>query len=298
VFGAEERPEAITPPLFYTPGFTNSLDVDQPSRKGDVMRRIALIVAPICLVALALAFTPFSVSPAHAATSKAAIYHGMPRLHSNGTASSTNWSGYAVTGSNGTYTDVKGSWVQPKATCGRRQTAYASFWVGIDGYSSNSVEQLGTDSDCSRGTPTYYGWWEMYPNPSVQLSTSQYPVSPGDTLTAEVTDNLNGTYTLQMSSSRGWNFSTVQSGSFNDSSAEWIAEAPSSCSFFGCTVLPLANFGTMSFSNSTADGATIGSYGSSVWVEITMVTNNGTVKAQPSALNGGGNGFSDTWHHS
>ena len=93
-----------------------------------------------------------------------------------------------------------------------------------------------------------------------------------------------------MSSSRGWHFTTTQNGNFTNSSAEWIAEAPSSCSFT-CTVLPLANFGT-------ANGATIGSYGSSVWVAITMVTSGGTVKAQPSALNGSGDGFSVTWHHS
>jgi Peptidase A4 family len=267
------------------------------------MRRTVLFVATSCLAALliagALALAPSTASHAQAAASAkaATLYHGAPRIRSDGTASSTNWSGYAVTGSNGKFTDAKGTWVEPTATCGRRTTAYSSFWVGIDGYSSNSVEQLGTDSDCSRGHPTYYGWWEMYPNPSVQLSTSAYPVSPGDTLTAEVHYNGNSTYTLSMSSSRGWTFTTTQSGSFNNSSAEWIAEAPSSCNVT-CSVLPLANFGTMNFSNSTANGATIGSYGSSVWVDITMVTSGGTVKAQPSALNGSGNGFSDTWQHS
>ena len=63
-------------------------------------------------------------------------------------------------------------------------------------------------------------------------------------------------------------------------------------------MLSHANFGTMNFSSCTANGATIGSYGSSVWEEITMATSGGIVKAQPSALNDGGNGFSDTWHHS
>jgi hypothetical protein len=269
------------------------------------MRRIALLVGIPGTLALMLvsAFVLVPGIAAHAqvpaATKAAILYNGVPRIRGETTASSTNWSGYAVTGANGAYTDVQGSWVEPTVTCSRRQTAYSSFWVGIDGYNSNSVEQLGTDSDCSRGTPNYYGWYEMYPNPSVQLSKSAYPVSPGDTLTAEVhyNGNSNSTYTLTMSSSRGWNFSTTQSGSFSNSSAEWIAEAPSSCSFT-CTVLPLANFGTMNFANGTADGATIGSYGSSVWVDITMVTSSGTVKAQPSGLNGGGNGFSDTWHHS
>jgi len=266
------------------------------------MRKIAFLIAFPFGVALLLAslfaFVPASAAQAAAATAgrQVTIYHGMPRVRAHGTATSTNWSGYAVTGANGTFTDVKGSWVQPSVTCSRRQTAYSSFWVGLDGYNSNSVEQLGTDSDCSRGTPTYYGWWEMYPNPSMDLSTSTYPVSPGDTLTAEVSRS-GSSYTLSMSSSRGWHFSTVQSGSFDNSSAEWIAEAPSSCSFT-CTVLPLADFGTMTFSSCTANGATIGSYGSSVWVDITMETSGGTVKAQPSALNGSGDGFSDTWHHS
>lgn len=268
------------------------------------MRKLAFLVTFPCVLALSLAgmfaFSPLFSTVALAApvapAQQAVIYHGAPRVHSHGTATSTNWSGYAVTGATGAFTDVKGSWVEPTVTCGSRQTAYSSFWVGLDGYNSNSVEQLGTDSDCARGRATYYGWWEMFPNGSVELNTSTYKVSPGDTLTAEVR-YTSSSYTLSMSSSRGWHFSTTQSGSFDNSSAEWIAEAPSTCSST-CSVLPLANFGTMTFSNCTANGATIGSYGSSVWEEITMKTSGGTVKAQPSALNGGGNGFSDTWHHS
>src|ERR1700737_3511496 len=58
----------------------------------------------------------------------------------NGTSTSTNWSGYAVTGSS--FTWAKGSWVVPTAVCsGVTQAQYASFWVGIDGYNSSSVEQ-------------------------------------------------------------------------------------------------------------------------------------------------------------
>jgi hypothetical protein len=137
----------------------------------------------------------------------------------------------------------------------------------------------------------------MFPNPSVTLSSSSNPVGPGDTLSASVTYNGNSTYTLHISSSRGWTFNTTQSGSFTNSSAEWIAEAPSSCGVT-CSVLPRANFGPMSFSSSTANGATIASYGSLVWQEITMVTNTGATKAQPSALGSDGESFSDTWHHS
>ena len=31
---------------------------------------------------------------------------------------------------------------------------------------------------------------------------------------------------------------------------------------------------------------------------MTMVTSNGTIKAQPSSLTANGEGFSDTWYHS
>ena len=40
-------------------------------------------------------------------------------------------------------------------------TAYSSFWVGIDGFSSSSVEQMGTDSDVVNGIPTYYAWYNV-----------------------------------------------------------------------------------------------------------------------------------------
>jgi hypothetical protein len=50
------------------------------------------------------------------------------RLISNST--SLNWSGYAAF--NSTFSDVKGSWMEPAATCNGKST-YSSFWVGLDG---------------------------------------------------------------------------------------------------------------------------------------------------------------------
>ena len=84
-----------------------------------------------------------------------------------GHSNSLNWSGYASI--NSTFSDVAGSWVQPAATCNGKST-YSSFWVGLDGYSSSTVEQLGTEADCSHGKPVYYGWWEMFPNVSHTIS--------------------------------------------------------------------------------------------------------------------------------
>ncbi len=84
-------------------------------------------------------------------------------------SSSTNWSGYAVETSisspqSGAVLDVKGSCIVPAVNGAVTPNAYSSFWIRIDGYSSGSVEQMGTDSDTSSGVPQYYAWYEMYPN--------------------------------------------------------------------------------------------------------------------------------------
>src|SRR5580700_4003897 len=81
-------------------------------------------------------------------------HHGPMNLHrrrNQTQVESTNWSGYAVTTATGsTFTNVNGSWIVPTANCSSSgvQTAASSFWIGIDGFNSSTVEQIGTDSDC------------------------------------------------------------------------------------------------------------------------------------------------------
>ena len=176
-------------------------------------------------------------------------------------------------------------------------SAAAAFWVGLDGYNSSSVEQLGTDSDCNGSTPTYYAWYEMYPNPSVDLSN---PVSPGDSLTSSVVTN--GTdYTLSIKdNTKGWSYSTTQSGDFSRSSAEVIAEAPSECSVILCSEIPLADFGQVNFTGSAVSDSSGTSGGLSAFPadEITMASSTGTTEATPSSLSDAGADFSVTWNNS
>jgi hypothetical protein len=239
-----------------------------------------------------------------AATSVAMVHRPLlGRQASNDTFLSTNWSGYAVSAASA-FTNVVGSWVQPTATCSRRSTTYASFWVGIDGYSSGSVEQLGTDSDCSRGTARYYAWYEMYPAASVTLP---YAVQRGDTLSGGVAQS-GGSYTLSLTDTRNgvvqWSFSQPESGSNANSSAEWVAEAPELCNLFSCQLASLTNFGTVNFTGAQAatggPNAPISSLNASGGPhEIVMVNNSGTtIKAQPSGLDATGMQFSDAWQHS
>lgn len=247
---------------------------------------LPLLAFAILLIALA---GPFKASAASAAspghTSVQAQHFSVPRMFSKNSQQSINWSGYAAV--NGHYTSVSANWTQPSVKCTR--TAYAAFWVGLDGDGSNSVEQTGADSDCQGRSPTYYAWYEMYPNLPVDLSN---PVSPGDSMSASVTAGSNGSFKLVISDqTRGWSFQTTQTlQGAQLASAEAIAEAPSNQ--FG--VLPLADFGTVNFSNTVVNGQSIGSFGPQ---EIVMATRTGTVKAQPSSLSGG-TAFSVTWKHS
>jgi Peptidase A4 family len=213
--------------------------------------------------------------------------------------SSTNWSGYAVTAANGSVTFVSGSWTVPTVSGTGKGITYSSNWVGIDGFGSNSVEQLGTEQDVVNGTPEYSAWYEMYPAYPVTISGT---VKPGDTITATVTANSSTSFTLTLSDS-SWTttFSktlTMPHGYKGAlSSAEWIEEAPSS----NTGVLPLADFGTASFSNSKATiSSTSGNIGSFASVyEINMVTSSGTAKATTSSLDSSsGSSFTVTWKSS
>ena len=47
---------------------------------------------------------------------------------------------------------MSSSWVQPAASCSS-QDSYSAFWIGIDGDGSDSVEQTGSEVDCSGGSP-------------------------------------------------------------------------------------------------------------------------------------------------
>lgn len=210
---------------------------------------------------------------------------GVAPNHKITNSTSTNWSGYDVAG--GTYRTVRATWVQPAVNC--TATAYSSFWVGIDGDTSNTVEQTGSEADCQGTRPVYSAWYEMYPKFPVTFSN---PVAPGDHFSATVSTDGNGSFTLSLKdTTKGWTQTTTQRlKKAQLASAEVIAEAPSSSG----GVLPLANFGTVSFSGATVNGSALTSSTRGIDA-ITMKTSSGTVKAQPSSISNGS--FSVTWKH-
>jgi len=200
-------------------------------------------------------------------------------------STSSNWSGYSAI--NGRYTSVSANWTQPAASC-TSATTYSSFWVGLDGNGSNTVEQTGTSADCSGGTPRYYAWYEMYPKFPVNLSLA---IHPGDSIGGSVTTDGEGHFTLTITDRTTGSFTTTQRlPRARLLSAEAIAEAPSGSG----GVLPLTNFGTASFTSTTVNGAPIGSFNPD---RIDMVSG-GVTKASTSGLGNDGASFSVTWQHS
>jgi Peptidase A4 family len=206
---------------------------------------------------------------------------------------SGNWSGYALTGT-GPYQSVSASWTQPAVDCAKTRTGYAAFWVGLDGDTTDTVEQTGTEADCESGTAVYGAWYEMYPRDSYSLLE---PVSAGDSFTASVTYLGKGLFGLTKwfkltlsDTTKGWSRSVIRLlASAQLGSAEAIAEAPSSIA----EILPLADFGTVGFSGLTVDGSVVSS--STPGVEpITMVSEADVVEAEPSAISDGS--FTDTWY--
>jgi Peptidase A4 family len=195
----------------------------------------------------------------------------------NTVVTSSNWAGYVATGSNGTFTSVSSNWTQPVGHCTGGGGKYAAFWVGLDGYSSPTVEQIGTEVDCSGFLPRYYAWYEMYPGAAVNFSN---PVSPGDQFSGSVTYQGGSTFKLVLTdTTKRW--TQTVSGTLSSpalSSAEAIAEAP--CCTFNGGILPLTNFGTVSFTSAMANGKSMSTFNPT---EIVMP--NTSVSAMNSAGN-------------
>jgi hypothetical protein len=222
------------------------------------------------------------------------------------TTQSTNWAGYAAHGAS--YRYVQGTWIQPSASCPRGAQTYSSYWVGIGGYSetSQALEQIGTEVDCSAsGRVSSTAWYELVPAPSMPVRLN---VRPGDVMQASVSVNGSSVALVLNDLTRKQAFrKTVRASVLDLSSAEWIVEAPSECvSNNSCQTLPLANFGSATFSSAAALSLSgrAGTISNPAWLTTKInlrpagrrfIVNTGSGPAlgaaSPSALLPGGSGF-------
>ena len=208
----------------------------------------SLKVTGRCPIGWAVALAASAVLAASAAPAVAA---GPPTR-----SISSNWAGYVALGSGPTarFTSVAGTWRQPHVSCSAGRASYSAVWVGLGGYhqSASTLEQVGTDADCSStGRAVYSSWYELLPAGPVELPIR---IRPGDVVASSVTTRgLHVTLRIRDVTS-GTRFSTTARVARLDlSSAEWIVEAPSECQTSGaCTTLALSDFGDVAFAGASA----------------------------------------------
>ena len=218
---------------------------------------------------------------------------------------SRNWDGYFATASSHStdFTAIAAQWVQPKVTCNSKN-AWAGFWVGMDGWWNDVVEQGGSEAHCLHGTAHYNVWWEMYPHNDIQTS---FTIKAGDTIQASVTYVTSSKkfdiLVKDVTSGKKLTKDTLcLSGQDNcpRSSAEVISEdigggsAPD-----GLFYLP--DYGTETYNSSSVTNTSghAGALSDSAWQlgDVTEVSSAGITKQTTSGLNGSGTSFTTTWHH-
>jgi hypothetical protein len=216
---------------------------------------------------------------------------------------STNWAGYAVTGTD--FTSVQGSWIVAAVDCTKTPNTDSSEWVGIDGWSSKTVEQIGTDADCLSDTPYYYVWYEFYPLNTIVIT--DVSIAAGDKFSASVTYESNNEYlvaitneTTGQSFSKEVEFKGDGTGTPMRNSAEWIEEMDGSAlSDFDVDSFGALYTGVSSGIDEATDSSISGpiaDFGSAVQESIS--SKKGTdknVTALPSALASDGASFTVTW---
>jgi hypothetical protein len=163
---------------------------------------------------------------------------------------SSNWSGYAVTG--GPYTSITGSWTV-SAISPSKGSQYSSSWIGIDGFNNSNLIQTGTEADWYSGSAHYAAWWEILP--AAETVIPSITVHPGDAMSASVVKGSGSSWTITLRDvTTNVSFSTAQTYTGPQTSAEWIEEAPT----VGGHIATLAHYGQLTFDPGTVNGANPG----------------------------------------
>jgi hypothetical protein len=281
---------------FVSPGEQIPRPDTRPSRLARARRSLARLrfvsllrpVGPLPLIVVIGLCLPAAISVGVSAG--LGIVHGTasstPRLGQGALETSSNWAGYVASG--GRFTSVSGTWTVPRVNGGTQPTEVVAIWVGLDGRGTSTLEQIGTLSGMLGGTPSYEVWYEVVPQAPVYV---RLPVKPGDSITASVTTNGDGVFTLFIrNNTTGVPFSTLQpSRGAELVTAEAVAEAPSMIA----GPAPLPNFGTVGFTNVRANGHPIGTF---TWDRLSM-SRGSTVQAVTSPLARNAGSFSVTWKH-
>jgi hypothetical protein len=211
-------------------------------------RAVAALVGALAAAVLAPVAARPSVasSPSAAGIGSSVVFAPVTAAYG---ANSGTWAGWVAAGH---HTAVAASWRQPSVTCTAHETSDSAFWVGLDGYGSRSVEQVGTQSGCAGGKPFYSAWTEFYPAPAVGLALS---VRPGDAMRATVAFVSGHKYRLTLANlTRSWTRTVDGTSNLGtNASVEVVVEAPTDA--HTGRVLALSRFSSTRFTAVAVDNA-------------------------------------------
>ena len=168
----------------------------------------------------------------------------------NQTLKSTNFAGYAATGTLANpivYKSVNAVWHVSSVRCGFTETSRSAVWSGL-GDNKKDLEQIGTASSCSNGVPLYYGIWEVIQNAHALGGHRIWtlPIFPGNQVEARVTSYGFGEFGLDLwNLSLGLHWGRVVSGD-NSSKATRLAECIEEDPTGANGLYPLSHFSTVS----------------------------------------------------
>ena len=220
---------------------------------------------PLAPAAWAAPTTHAGLSATHAGPTRTAggvlvpaFAHETLPLH-GGTATSLNWSGYAVTPGSGV-TGVTTQFVVPSASL--LPPGFAATWAGIGGYNTSDLIQAGVGENSAPSNPLlgpqYYAWYELLPASETAITgctgDPTCAVTPGDKVSVDISQASANQWDISMADGSKWTWSKQVTYASSGSSAEWILEAPTVAAQ---TVL--ADVGTVRFGSNdtyTAGGAT------------------------------------------
>ena len=182
---------------------------------------------------------------------------------------SSNWSGYVMTGSQ-PYTELQGTFTVPDLTTSETCDSKAVEWVGVDGSGLTGgpgdqdliqagIQESATDGNGACGAPDNYYisvWWEILPEYQTEVPITSWDngdpttdVQPGDQVTVTIGQVSARSCSSLPSGDTCWGievqddrtgevFITDQPYGGPGSSAEWIMEDPSQASNPDCTTNP------------------------------------------------------------
>jgi hypothetical protein len=194
-------------------------------------------------------------------------------------SSDANWSGYVLPSNSAIFTEVSAQWTVPKLNCADTPNSESATWVGTGGVtwsngdSSGTLLQTGTEDNCVDGVQQDSGVFELFPStPNYAETFNDFPVSPGNVINAEVSENTSGQWATFVENlttglegvfgvGLGWEVETIASHTVVGSlqgiasgtsysgaySAEWIVEDPTEAS--AGSLFSMSNFGTISLTD-------------------------------------------------